>query len=46
MTSTAVGPTPTAKPAAGPAPGPECPDVLIIGGGPAGCAAAIVLAQQ
>ncbi|PPU94764.1 hydroxylase [Xanthomonas populi] len=33
-------------PAAGPAPGPECPDVLIIGGGPAGCAAAIVLAQQ
>ncbi|KTF30145.1 hydroxylase [Xanthomonas vesicatoria] len=39
-------PTPTAKPAAGPAPGPECPDVLIIGGGPAGCAAAIVLAQQ
>lgn len=33
-------------PAAGQAPGPECPDVLIIGGGPAGCAAAIVLAQQ
>lgn len=33
-------------PAAGPASGPECPDVLIIGGGPAGCAAAIVLAQQ
>lgn len=32
--------------AAGQAPGPECPDVLIIGGGPAGCAAAIVLAQQ
>ncbi|WP_184557980.1 FAD-dependent oxidoreductase [Xanthomonas arboricola] len=32
-------------PAAGPAPGPECPDVLIVGGGPAGCAAAIILAE-
>ncbi|MCW1979445.1 flavin-dependent dehydrogenase [Xanthomonas arboricola] len=46
MTSTVVRPTPSAMPAAGQAPGPECPDVLIIGGGPAGCAAAIVLAQQ
>ncbi|MDM7555277.1 NAD(P)/FAD-dependent oxidoreductase [Xanthomonas fragariae] len=41
MTSTAVSSTPEA----GPAPGPECPDVLIIGGGPAGCAAAIALAE-
>ncbi|WP_139101294.1 FAD-binding protein, partial [Xanthomonas euvesicatoria] len=32
-------------PAAGPAPGPECPDVLIVGGGPAGCTAAIALAE-
>ncbi|MBB3827666.1 flavin-dependent dehydrogenase [Xanthomonas arboricola] len=45
MTSTVVRPTPTAMPAAGPAPGPECPDVLIVGGGPAGCAAAIILAE-
>ncbi|MBB4129852.1 FAD-dependent oxidoreductase [Xanthomonas sp. 3075] len=45
MTSTAVRLAPAATPSAGPAPGPECPDVLIIGGGPAGCAAAIVLAE-
>ncbi|KAA8921640.1 hydroxylase, partial [Xanthomonas sontii] len=42
MTFAAVAsPPPTARDAAA-----DTPDVLVIGGGPAGCAAAIVLAQR
>ncbi|PPU55024.1 hypothetical protein XdyCFBP7245_15380 [Xanthomonas dyei] len=41
MTSTVLRPTPTAKPAAGSAPGPECPDALIGDRRPAGRAAAM-----
>ncbi|MDQ1091009.1 flavin-dependent dehydrogenase [Xanthomonas sacchari] len=42
MTSPAVAPLPPTVNAAA----AETPDVLVIGGGPAGCAAAIVLAQR
>ncbi|WP_152915055.1 NAD(P)/FAD-dependent oxidoreductase [Xanthomonas graminis] len=46
MNSTAPARAPAPSPATPQAPAAETPDVLVIGGGPAGCAAAILLAQQ
>lgn len=46
MNSTAPARAPAPSPATPQAPAAETPDVLVIGGGPAGCAAATLLAQQ
>ncbi|WP_369977605.1 NAD(P)/FAD-dependent oxidoreductase [Xanthomonas bundabergensis] len=46
MNSTASARAPAPSPATPQAPAAETPDVLVIGGGPAGCAAATLLAQK